>query len=53
MFFKWSDLGSNVHVTDAKVEDAYSICTQINHITDTKADDAYSVCTQIKSAFDT
>jgi hypothetical protein len=36
MFFKWSDLGSNVHVTDAEVDDAYSVCTQIKSVFDTK-----------------
>jgi hypothetical protein len=36
MFFKWSDLGSNVHITDAKVDDAYSICTQVKSAFDTK-----------------
>ncbi len=29
MFFKWSDLGSNIHITDAKVEDVYGICKEI------------------------
>jgi hypothetical protein len=29
MFFKWSNLGSNVHVTDTKLDDAYGICKQI------------------------
>jgi hypothetical protein len=36
MFFKWSNLGSNVHVTDAKVDDAYGICNQIKTAFDTK-----------------
>ncbi len=36
MFFKWSDLGSNVHVTDAKVDDAYVICNQIKSAFETK-----------------
>ncbi len=36
MFFKWSDLGSNIHITDAKVDDAYSIFTQIKSAFDTK-----------------
>ncbi len=36
MFFKQSDLGSNVHVTDAEVDDAYSVCTQIKSAFDTK-----------------
>ncbi len=29
LFFKWSDLGSDVHITDAKVNDAYNLCNQI------------------------
>jgi hypothetical protein len=29
MFFKCSDLDSNVHVTDAKEDDAYGACKQI------------------------
>ncbi len=29
MFFKWSDLGSGIHVTEAKVADAYNVCNQI------------------------
>jgi hypothetical protein len=37
MFFKWSNLGSNAHVTDA----------------DAEVDDAYGICNQIKTAFDT
>ncbi len=36
LFFKWSNLGSNVHVTNAKVDDAYSICKQIKFTFDTK-----------------
>jgi hypothetical protein len=36
MFFKWSDHSSNVHVTDSKVDDAYSVCTQIKSAFDTK-----------------
>ena len=36
MFFKWSDLGSNVHVTDAEVDDAYFICNQIKSAFETK-----------------
>jgi hypothetical protein len=36
MFMKWSDLGSNDHVTDAKVDDAYGICKQIKSVFDTK-----------------
>ncbi len=29
LFSKWSDLGSDVHVTDAEVDDAYNVCSQI------------------------
>jgi hypothetical protein len=29
LFFKWSDLGRDIHVTDAKVDDAYNVCNQI------------------------
>jgi hypothetical protein len=29
LFFKWSDLGSNIHVTDAEMDDAYNVCNQI------------------------
>ena len=36
MFFKWSNLGSNVHITDAEVDDAYGICNQIKSAFDTK-----------------
>jgi hypothetical protein len=36
IFFKWSDLGSNVHVTDAEVDDAHTVCTQIKSAFDTK-----------------
>ncbi len=36
MFFKWSDLGSNVHITNAEVDDAYRICNQIKSAFDTK-----------------
>jgi hypothetical protein len=36
MFFKWSDLGSNVHVTDAEVDDSYGICNQLKSAFDTK-----------------
>ncbi len=36
MFFKWSDLGSNNHITDAEVDDAYGICKQIKSVFDTK-----------------
>ncbi len=36
MFFKWSNLGSNVHITDAKVDDSYGICKQIKSPFDTK-----------------
>ncbi len=37
LFFKWSDLGSNVHVTDAEVDDAYNVCNQIKLAFNTKA----------------
>ncbi len=36
MFFKWSNLGSNVHITDAKVDDAYGICKQVKGAFDIK-----------------
>jgi hypothetical protein len=36
MFFKWSDLGSGVHVTEAEVADAYNICNQIKSAFSTK-----------------
>ena len=36
MFFKWSDLGSNVHVTDAEVDDACNVCNQIKLAFNTK-----------------
>ena len=36
MFFKWSDLGSNVHITNAEVDDAYRICNQIKSAFETK-----------------
>ncbi len=36
MFLKWIDLGSNTHVTDAEVYDAYGICNQIKSAFDTK-----------------
>ena len=36
MIFKWSNLGSNVHVTDAEVDDAYRIWNQIKSAFDTK-----------------
>ncbi len=36
LFFKWSDLGSNVHVTDAKVDDVYNVCNQIKLAFNTK-----------------
>ncbi len=35
-FFKWSNLGSKVHITDAKVDDPYVICKQIKSEFDTK-----------------
>ena len=36
LFFKWSDLGSDVHVTDAKVDDVYNVCNQIKLAFNTK-----------------
>ncbi len=36
LFFKWSDLGSNVHVTDAEVDDACNVCNQIKLAFNTK-----------------
>jgi hypothetical protein len=36
LFYKWRYLGSNVHFTDAKVDDAYRICKQIRSAFDTK-----------------
>ena len=36
MFFKWSDLGSDVHVTEAEVADAYNVCKQIKSAFSTK-----------------
>jgi hypothetical protein len=36
MFFKWSDLGSDVHVTEAEVADAYNVCNQIKSAFSTK-----------------
>ncbi len=36
LFFKWIDLGSNVHVTDAEVDDAYNVCNQIKLAFNTK-----------------
>jgi hypothetical protein len=32
----WSDLGSNIHVTDAKVADAYDVCNHIKLALNTK-----------------
>ena len=29
LFFKWTDLGVDVHVTAAEVDDAYDVCNQI------------------------
>ena len=29
LFYKWTDLGSDVHVTDAEVDNAYNVCNQI------------------------
>ncbi len=36
VFFEWSNLGSNVHVTDAKVDGPYSVCNQIKLMFNTK-----------------
>ncbi len=36
MFFNWSDLGSDVHITEAKVADAYNVCNQIKSAFSTK-----------------
>jgi hypothetical protein len=36
LFFKWSDLGSDVHVTDPEVDDAYNVCNQIKLAFNTK-----------------
>jgi hypothetical protein len=36
MFFKWNNLGKNIHVTDAEVDDAYRIFKQIKSAFDTK-----------------
>jgi hypothetical protein len=36
LFLKWSNLGSNVHATDAEIDDAYRICNQIKSAFDTK-----------------
>ncbi len=36
LFFKWSDLGSDVQVTNAKVGDAYNVCNQIKSAFNTK-----------------
>ncbi len=36
LFFKWSDIGSDVHVTDAEVDDAYNVCNQIKLAFNTK-----------------
>ncbi len=36
MFLKWSSLRSNIHITDAEVDDAYGICKQIKSAFDTK-----------------
>ncbi len=36
MLFKWSNIGSNVHVTDVKIDDAYGVCKQIMSAFDTK-----------------
>jgi hypothetical protein len=36
LLFKWSDPGSNVHITDAKVDNAYNACNQIKLAFSTK-----------------
>jgi hypothetical protein len=36
LFFKWSDIGRDVHVTDAEVDDAYNVCNQIKLAFNTK-----------------
>jgi hypothetical protein len=36
LFFKWTDLGSDVHVTAAEVDDAYDVCNQIKVAFNTK-----------------
>jgi hypothetical protein len=36
LFFKWTDLGGDVHITAAEVNDAYDVCNQIKVAFDTK-----------------
>ncbi len=36
MFYKWTDLGSDIHVTDAEVDNAYDVCNQIKVAFNTK-----------------
>jgi hypothetical protein len=36
LFFKWTDLGSDVHVTAAEVDDTYDVCNQIKVAFNTK-----------------
>ncbi len=36
MFYKWTDLESDVHVADAEVDNAYDVCNQIKVAYNTK-----------------
>ncbi len=36
LFYKWTDLGSDIHVTDAEVDNAYDVCNQIKVAYNTK-----------------
>ncbi len=36
LFFKWTDLGSDVHVTAAEVDDAYDVCNKMKVAFNTK-----------------
>ncbi len=36
LFFKWTNLGSDVHVTAAEVDDVYDVCNQIKVAFNTK-----------------
>ena len=36
LFYKWTDLGSDVHATDAEVDNAYDVCNQIKVAFNTK-----------------
>ena len=36
LFYKWTDLGSDIHVTDAEVDNAYDDCNQIKVAFNTK-----------------